>query len=253
MKKIYFFIGLILVLTIIPNLVLADTISSATANAYGIKETKSLDWYFGYEASTTGGVWYNKTLNFTPADRVGVVHASIIRIIAGSTSANPVTHDILVNNSLCNVSSITSGLGKTQYVADFDCKNIVNGSGVYIVSYMSSVSQYNAHYRLYITYDNDPDFLTPALLQWEFEQSMKLESNHDYCINSTHLGKDLLYSYSVNNETSNVTRSEVITCNYGCDSDRSECIPDPVTRYAWLLVLIFGFIVAMIILWKVFS
>jgi len=243
------FAVILLAIVLSATQVYAQAEGSATANAFGIKESKSIDIYFGFEPDVSSGTWYNKTLNFTPVDRVDYMISANIRMIIEQIG-QPL-HSFLVNGSICNVGNISSSITRTQYVADFDCTNIINESGIYEIAYMSSLAVDNVHYRAYISWINDPDFITPMFKNRMLEGQLDLISNHDYCVNDTTLTKELTFEITVDNETTTASNLQNITCQWGCDSDRNECIPDPATRIIWVIGIII-FIIFVILLVKRF-
>ncbi|MFQ6055177.1 MAG: hypothetical protein ACE5J3_04265, partial [Methanosarcinales archaeon] len=221
----------------------SQAITGAVASAYGIIETKSLDIYFGYVDNSTANIWYNKTLNFNPIDRVSMVRSASIRIVADKPSP-PTNYYVRVNNSLCENSHIYTAMGEVQYVLDFECDNLINESSVYEISFMSDKGLGNVHYRLFITYDNNPDFVKAKVGELLLEKDLTLISNHDFCVGNNTLMRSLLYNYTVNNETHTVSKNETIWCEYGCDFERNECIMHPAYR----ILMIIGIIVFIIIL-----
>lgn len=71
--------------------------------------------------------------------------------------------------------------------------------------------------------------------------NMKLLSNHDSCLNSTHVIKKL--TYSMNDEISEF--NETMECPNGCSTSLNTCIPDAMTMNMWMIgiILILTFVV----------
>lgn len=77
----------------------------------------------------------------------------------------------------------------------------------------------------------------------------RLVYNHDYCIDNTTLRKELLITKCVQNICWNITRYEDTVCTYGCYEGR--CVPSPLERYFWVVLILVGILVLFFIIWKV--
>ena len=128
---------------------------SISAVAYGIKELKTIEFDFGFVDECLKDTWCNQSFTFFPTDAVSSISSVLVRLVVEQPNNNE--YYIRVNDELCIVNNISNIVGKSQYVADFKCANIINGQGNYTVSLWSDNQPvYNVHYRVYITYINNP-------------------------------------------------------------------------------------------------
>lgn len=156
MKKIAMLFGVLIAVMGMSSLVSAQvTTQSISAVAYGIKELKTIEFDYGYLQTCAKDTWCNQSFAFYPSDSVSEILSVLIRIVA--EQPNNEGYSILVDDEECDVSFISNAMGKAQYVADFKCANLVTGEGNYTTSVMvGSDGIQNFHFRVYITYINDP-------------------------------------------------------------------------------------------------
>jgi len=72
-----------------------------------------------------------------------------------------------------------------------------------------------------------------------------LLSNHDACLNDTHLQKTLTYELCISGNCDDIQREEIIPCDYGCSNNI--CVPPP-----WISIgigLIFALIISVTVYW----
>lgn len=238
MKKFFLFLAFLL---FFPTAFCQEEVT--TSAAFGVKEIKTIDMYFGYHASINKNTWGYAYLNFTPIDGVSNVKVALIRIIEEQTGTT--TINIVVNNTPCKTRYITSTIGRAQYVADFDCSNVINGSGYYVVGIYPSGDINNVHFRSWITYENDPEAQLNQTLEYITsnidEVKMLLFDAYEtrkYCVNDT-LIIEKVSNITLGNKTYQYLKSESVECRFGCDDERKECnYPN------WIYYLIiFGIIV----------
>lgn len=112
------------------------------------------------------------------------------------------------------------------YVVDFNVTEyqFVRGSGELHVS--------DIPYETYMTFSTMPEPI--------------LESNHDYCIDNTTLGKTLIWEVCIDNKCDNVARNETITCNYGCYNDA--CNPEPIDKFIMMLIFLFVVVIVIVVI-----
>ncbi|MEO0090850.1 MAG: hypothetical protein ABIK75_07100 [candidate division WOR-3 bacterium] len=202
--------------------------SPASAIAFGIREIKTLDMYFGYLPYISKNTWGYVTLNFTPVDGVSRIVVANIRIVEEQSASS--TIEIMVNETPCKTSSITSYLtGKTQYVADFDCTNVINSSGIYVVGLRPSEIIYNVHFRIWITYENNPEEQINQTLNYIVDNIDEVKmllfdavETKKYCVNNS-LYIEKLANITLGNKTYPYIKTEVVECEFGCDEERKEC------------------------------
>lgn len=243
MKKFFFLLPFFLLLT--PAFCQE---SPASAVAFGIKEVKTLDMYFGYLPSIAKNTWGYAYLNFTPLDGVSKVLVAALRIV--EEQGGITTIDIRVNGTPCKTPSITSTLGRTQYVADFDCSNVVNRSGYYVVGLYPSADLANVHFRIWITYENNPEEQINQTLDYIVGNIDEVKvllfdapETRKYCVNNT-LYIERLANITLGNKTYPYIKTEKIECEFGCDDERKECnFPTWIYYLILLCVIIILFII----------
>lgn len=128
--------------------------STATAVAYSIKELKTVEYDFGYLPYLPKDTNATFCFDFFPPDRISETLSSMIRMVYEQKV--PTTTQIWLNGQRCEVWNMTSTIGKSQYVADFKCVEIMNSIGQYNLTFRSTADLNNIHARLYMTYVNDP-------------------------------------------------------------------------------------------------
>lgn len=186
MKMKNFLILFIIFFVFFPYIGYSEVETSPSAIAFGVKEVKTLDMYFGYLSKIVKNTWGNVTLNFTPIDGVDKIIVANIRVVVEQSSS--CTFEIRVNNTPCRTSNITSYItGKVQYVADFDCTNVINKSGTYMISLRPSEDVYNTHFRAWITYENNPESQVNTTLNYLIQNITQtiiqnINSSRDYII-----------------------------------------------------------------------
>ena len=194
------------------------------AAAWGVKELKTIDLYFGYSASLPKNTNLTKALNFTPIDGVSDVNVALIRIVSEQTG-NPTIY-IWVNGIPCNTPYITAKVSG-QYVADYDCTNIINGSGIYYATIKSTGDMTNVHFRAWITYVNNPENQTNAMMN-DLKLFILASREDDtitnkYCLDNSTLVIEKTSLWNFNNMTYSITKNETVKCDFGCDPERKEC------------------------------
>jgi hypothetical protein len=232
MKKIFLPIFAALLLT---SPAFCQEAETFPAIAWGVKELKTIDLYFGYTTSVNKNTPDSKILNFTPIDGVYEVEATLIRIVEEQAEATTIS--IWVNDIPCKTSSITSAIGKSQYVADFDCSNVINSSGTYNVKIIPSTDITNVHFRAWITYINNPENQTEAMMN-DLKLFMLASREDDtitskYCLDNSTLVIEKTSLWHFNNLTYSITKNETVKCDFGCDPERKEC-----NWATWIYILI---------------
>jgi hypothetical protein len=249
---------------------LAQIPETFPAVAYGVKELKTIDMYFGYNASLSKNTYLSKILNFTPIDGVYEVKVALIRVVSEQTG-NPTTY-IWINTIPCNTPSIYAKVSG-QYVYDYDCTNVINNSGTYNVTILSTGDLSNVHFRAWITYVNNPINQTLEFLN-AINETIIREHNYTntliigidkkvwktfqiyadpnavdpiyYCIDNTTLMKETPKTICINNTCENVTITETIPCKYGCDLETNSCKPP---SYLYILIII-GIVIVIFVIYK---
>jgi hypothetical protein len=216
------------------------------AAAIALSEIKTIDVYFGYAQSLDSGQTANKTLYFNPPDwgNGSYVVVSLIRVVEEQTGNTQLT--LSANGKPCKTGAITSSIGSAQYVADFDCTNVINTTGSYNVSLTATKSLSNIHFRSWITYVTDLTNQTTELREkialdvWKKFYGLGtpplMSSTEYYCENDTILVKNRTVEVCEKNKCEFVTGVERIKCNYGCSNN--ECIRSPATQYIIIFALI---------------
>ncbi|MEM1543722.1 MAG: hypothetical protein QW795_03470 [Candidatus Bathyarchaeia archaeon] len=252
MKKCF----LILFMLIALSTAYAQEEIPATAAAFGVKEIKTIDLYFGYLPQINKNTFGYAMLNFTPIDGVSRVLVANVRIIEEQSGSS--TLEVFVNSTPCNTPNITSYLtGKTQYVADFECSNVINTSGIYVVGIRPSEIIYNVHFRAWITYENNPEVQINETINYIISSIINatdnsINNNIDemkillfdspetkrYCEDNNTLIITKTANITLGNKTYPYYKTEKIYCEFGCDQDRKQCnYPN------WIyLLIIFGVI-----------
>jgi hypothetical protein len=244
MKKIFL---LMLAALLLVSPALCQQAETFPAIAWGVKELKTIDMYFGYSASLPKNTNLTKTLNFTPIDGVSDVKVALIRIVSEQTG-NPTIY-IWVNGIPCNTPSITAKVSG-QYVADYDCTNIINNSGIYYATITSTGDLTNVHFRAWITYVNNPENQTEAMMN-DLKLFMLASREDDtitskYCLDNSTLLIEKTSLWNFNNMTYSITKNETVKCDFGCDPERKEC-----NWATWIyLLIIMGVIVVSYLVFK---
>jgi hypothetical protein len=239
MKKIFL---LILAALLLISPAFCQEAETSPAIAWGVKELKTIDMYFGYTAYIDRNTPDSKILNFTPIDGVYEVKSTLIRIV--EEQGGITTISIWVNDVPCKTPSLTSIVGKSQYVADFDCVNVINSSGIYNVKIVPSTDISNVHYRAWITYVNNPENQTQAMMN-DLKLFMLASREDDpitskYCLDNSTLVIEKTSEWHFNNITYLITKNETIKCEFGCDPERKEC-----NRATWIYIIIIMIIIAL--------
>lgn len=250
MKKI---IPILLLMISIPT-VFCQEEGITTAAAFGIKEIKTLDMYFGYLPSINKNSWGYAYLNFTPIDGVDRVVAAALRIVEEQTGTT--TLRVTINGTPCNTPEITSIIGRSQYVADFECRNVVNRSGFYVVGLQPTGDIYNVHFRIWITYINNPEAQINETIGYIInnidEVKMLLFDSQEtkkYCVNNT-LYIERVANITLGNKTYPYLKTEKIECEFGCDEERKTCNYPNWIYYFLILIIIISvyFVIKLVIL-----
>jgi len=131
------------------------------------REIKTIEFDYGYVSTLSANDWYNQTFIFNPSDGITGIQTALVRVVT-ELGASGVTGYAQVNGVACEVYSIDSKQSGGQYVFDFICTNVINGSGTYNVNFSCSKACYNAHYRTYVTYTNNPKS-TQAYISWAWD------------------------------------------------------------------------------------
>ena len=244
MKKIFLFI-LAALLFVSPAF--CQQTETFPAIAWGVRELKTIDMYFGYSASLPKNTNLTKALNFTPTDGVSDVKVALIRIVSEQT-VNPTIY-IWVNGIPCNTPNIVVKVSG-QYVADYDCTNIINDSGIYYATITSTGDLSNVHFRAWITYVNNPENQTNAMMN-DLKLFMLASREDDtitnkYCSDNSTLVIEKTSLWNFNNVTYSITKNETVKCDFGCDPERKEC-----NWATWIyLLIIMGVIVVSYLVFK---
>jgi len=244
MKKIFLFI-LAALLFVSPAF--CQQTETFPAIAWGVRELKTIDMYFGYSASLPKNTNLTKALNFTPTDGVSDVKVALIRIVSEQTG-NPTIY-IWVNGIPCNTPNIVVKVSG-QYVADYDCTNIINDSGIYYATITSTGDLSNVHFRAWITYVNNPENQTNAMMN-DLKLFMLASREDDtitnkYCSDNSTLVIEKTSLWNFNNVTYSITKNETVKCDFGCDPERKEC-----NWATWIyLLIIMGVIVVSYLVFK---
>jgi hypothetical protein len=209
------------------------------AIAWGVKELKTIDMYFGYSASLSKNTNLTKELNFTPIDGVSDVKVALIRIVSEQTG-NPAIY-IWVNGIPCNTPYITAKVSG-QYVADYDCTNIINNSGIYYATITSTGDMSNVHFRAWITYVNNPENQTNAMIN-DLKLFM-LASGEDpitrkICLDNNTLLIEKVSEWNFQNTTYQITKNETIYCDYGCNEKLLQCNFNPSIILIFVIMVVF--------------
>jgi hypothetical protein len=236
MKKIFLFI---LAALLLASPAFCQEAETFPAVAWGVKELKTIDMYFGYSASLPKNTNLTKTLNFTPIDGVSDIKVALIRIVSEQTR-NPTIY-IWVNGIPCNTPYITAKVSG-QYVADYDCTNVINGSGIYYATIRSTEDLNNIHFRAWITYVNNPENQTQAMMN-DLKLFMLASEEDDtitskYCLDNSTLVIEKTSLWHFNNMTYSITKNETVKCDFGCDPERKEC-----NWATWIYILIIMFVI----------
>jgi hypothetical protein len=203
--------------------------------------------YFGYSASLPKNTNLTKALNFTPTDGVSDVKVALIRIVSEQTG-NPTIY-IWVNGIPCNTPNIVVKVSG-QYVVDYDCTNIINDSGIYYATITSTGDLSNVHFRAWITYVNNPENQTNAMMN-DLKLFMLASREDDtitnkYCSDNSTLVIEKTSLWNFNNVTYSITKNETVKCDFGCDPERKEC-----NWATWIyLLIIMGVIVVSYLVFK---
>ena len=221
MKKIFL---LILTALLLVSPAFCQQTETFPATAWGVRELKTIDMYFGYNASLPKNTNLTKALNFTPIDGVSDVKVALIRIVSEQTG-NPTIY-IWVNGIPCKTPNITAKVSG-QYVADYDCTNIINNSGIYYATIKSTGDMTNVHFRAWITYVNNPENQTNAMMN-DLKLFILASREDDtitnkYCLDNSTLVIEKTSLWNFNNMTYSITKNETVKCDFGCDPERKEC------------------------------
>jgi len=221
MKKIFL---LILTALLLVSPAFCQQTETFPATAWGVRELKTIDMYFGYNASLPKNTNLTKALNFTPIDGVSDVKVALIRIVSEQTG-NPTIY-IWVNGIPCNTPNITAKVSG-QYVADYDCTNVINNSGIYYATIKSTGDLSNVHFRAWITYVNNPENQTNAMMN-DLKLFILASREDDtitnkYCLDNSTLVIEKTSLWNFNNMTYSITKNETVKCDFGCDPERKEC------------------------------
>jgi hypothetical protein len=232
---------------------------TVSAVAQATQELKTVDIYFGFSISIAKDTSVSKTLNFTPVDwgAKSWVKVSLIRIV--DEQAGSPTLYMWVNGVACNTPSILATIGRGQYVADFECTNVINRTGIYNVTLKpTGFGLDNAHFRSWVTYTTDLTNQTiasqkqfvEALNYFDATAEEKLKSNHDYCLDNVTMRKVLttekcgiLYNITT---CFTINKTEDNVCNYGCDTQQNQCKEAPYMTALKIFGGVVGFILLLI-------
>jgi hypothetical protein len=229
------------------------------AVAIALSELKTIDVYFGYTESLDSGQSIKKTLYFNPPDwgNESYVVVSLIRVVEEQTGSTKLT--ISVNGKPCRTAEIASSIGSAQYVADFDCTNVINTTGNYTVNLTTTKSLSNVHFRSWITYVTDLTNQTTELREkialdvWKKFYGLGtpplMSSTEYYCENDTILVKNRTVEVCEKNACEFVTGVERINCTWGCDIERNECKSAPYVGVLYAL----GVVIVLIVLILIFK
>jgi hypothetical protein len=240
--------------------VFAQAGETAPAVAQAIQELKTVDIYFGYTSSLTANTNDTKYFWFSPVDwgNKSFIRVALIRIVE-EQNGSP-THYLWVNGQPCLTASITALVGRSQYVADFECTNLINTIGNYSVTYQASGVVSNIHYRGWVTYTTDltnqtiasQKLFIEALNYFDATAEEKLKSNRDYCFSNTTMRKVLTIEkcgilYNVTT-CFTINKTEDTYCNYGCDAELNECSKAPYINALLTAGGIVGFLILLLLI-----
>jgi len=204
-----------------------------------VKELKTIDMYFGYEVSLPKNTNLTKTLNFTPIDGVSDIKVTLVRIVSEQTG-NPTTY-IWANGIPCKTPYIIAKVSG-QYVADFECTNVINSSGIYYITIRSTGDLSNIHFRAWITYVNDPENQTEAMmndLKLFFLASGEDPITRKICLDEHTLLIERVTEWNFQNKTYSITKNETIYCDYGCNENLQQCNFNPNIIFVFVFIIVF--------------
>jgi len=245
MKKIIL-ITFFLIFLLTVQTVTAIEEGTATAIAQAVQELKTVDIYFGFSTSITKDTSVSKILNFTPVDwgNKSWVKVSLIRIV-DEQSGSPTIY-MWVNGTPCNTPSITATIGRGQYVADFECTNVLNGTGAYNITIRpAAFSLDNVHFRAWVTYVTDTtaqqinvsEMFASAVWKrfYGLGTPPLMSATEYYCENDT-LVKNRTVDICEKGKCETVIGVERIKCDWGCSNN--ECRQPPYLMYGTIFALI---------------
>jgi hypothetical protein len=246
MRKIFLFILAALLLV---SPAFCQEAETFPAVAWGVKELKTIDLYFGYRDYLPKNTNLTKVLNYTPIDGVSEVKVALIRILTEVTG-NPIVY-IYVNGIPCNTPYITAKVSG-QYVYDFECTNVISHAQTYNVTTYATGDMTNVHFRAWITYVNNPENQTNAMMN-DLKLFMLASREDDpitgkYCLDNNTLVIEKTSEWHFNNVTYSITKNETVKCDFGCDPERNRCNDAPYIH----ILIIMGVIVISFVAFKYF-
>jgi hypothetical protein len=173
-------------------------------------------------------------------ENASVVEQALIRLI--TTQEDKQSLWIYVNDISCSYPTMMELPKATQFVSDFECKNVINATGNYTISFYNIGSAKDlSDVRIYaiITYVTPP--IDIGLDVWKQFFALgtppEMSSTEYYCENDTILVKNRTIEVCEKGKCENVIGVERIKCDWGCAN--SECRQPPWITYA----IIFGLVI----------